>query len=153
MIRAGQRAPSVSLDSTLGKKLGVNDYKGKNVLVAFFCFCFSPVCTLEFQDFAYNYGKFRKAGVNIVGVSIDSTWAQRAWSRLLKLPFPLLSDGDKKLARKFGVLNNKGFADRSYFLVDKKGIVRYAFVEKTPLQRRTSVQLLRAIRRVMKDGR
>ncbi len=153
MIATGKRAPAIPLDSTVGKKLSLRNYRGKNVLLAFFCFCFSPVCTLEFQDFARNYGKFRRLGVDIVGASIDSTWAQRAWSRLLKLPFHLVSDSDKKLARKFGVLNKHGFADRSYFLIDKKGIVRYAFVEKTPLQRHTSAQLLKEIKRVLKHGR
>ena len=152
MIRIGQKAPDVALDSTLGKKLGLKHYRGKNVLVAFFCFCFSPVCTLEFLDLSRNYHKFKRMNIEILGVSTDSTWAQRAWSRLLKLPFPLLSDGDKKLSRKFGVLNKHGFANRSYFFIVKNGIVKYAFVEGTPLQRRTSVQLLREIKKVVKDG-
>ena len=153
MIKTGRKAPIINLDSTIGRKLSVKNYKGKNVLVAFFCFCFSPVCTLEFQDLAHNYKKFKKLDVNILGASVDSTWVQRAWGRLLKLPFPLVSDGEKKLAKKFGVLNKKGFFDRAYFLVDKKGVIRYAFLEKTPLQRRTSKYLLNEINKVIKHGR
>ncbi len=147
----GKKVPSVKLDSTLGKKIGLNQYKGKNVLVVFFCFCFSPICTLEFQDFAKHYKKFKKAGVELVGVSTDSTWAQRAWARLLKLPFPLLSDTGKLMSKKFGVLHKFGFANRAYVLVDRKGVIRHYFIEDSPLQWRNSLQLLKEIQKVMLD--
>lgn len=149
MVKAGQKAPEFTLEATNGKKLSLHSYRGKNVMVAFYCFCFSPVCTMEFQDFSKHFAKFKRSRIEIVGLSIDSTWVQRAWARLLKLPFPLVSDFQKTVAKKFGVLNRHGFANRSYFLVDKKGIVRYAFIEKSPLNLKKSEELLKEFRRVL----
>jgi alkyl hydroperoxide reductase subunit AhpC len=70
---------------------------------------------------------FVKAETQVLGISVDHIWAHKAYSKSLgDLPFPLLADWDKSVSRRYGVLiEDKGFAQRSLFLVDYRGYVRW----------------------------
>ncbi len=132
MVTVGTRAPDFELKDEEGKKVRLSDYNGRPVLIAFFPFAFSPVCTAEMCSFRDELDKFSEAGVQIIGISVDSTWGLKAWKEKLGLSFPLLSDFSKDLARRYGVLRAEGFADRSYFLVGADGMVKYKQIMPNP---------------------
>jgi len=74
-----------------------------------------------------DYGKFSSVDTEIIGISTNVTFSQKAFADFLKLNFPLLSDApDLKATEAYGVLNKeRRLAQRSYFIIDKKGVIRY----------------------------
>lgn len=131
MVEVGQAAPDFELKDG-ENKVKLSNFEGDNVLVAFFPFAFSPVCTKEMGCFEKDLEKLSDIGVKVVAISVDSSWSQQEWKRKLKLSFPVLSDFSKDVCRKYGVLRKDGFADRAYFLVDGQGVVKYKKVMDNP---------------------
>lgn len=133
-VKVGDAAPDFTLPwfAPLGdgkfeqRQVRLADFKGKqNVVVAFFPAAFSPGCTKEMQQYQATSGAFTSANTTILGVSVDSTWANKAFREQLGAEFPILSDWKKDVARQFGLLDEtSGFARRATFVVDKTGIVR-----------------------------
>jgi len=147
MIGFGKAVPRFELPLTNGKRLSNKSIKGKKVLFVFFCYCFSPVCTRELLDFKRRIGVFRRGGIQIVGVSTDSVWAQRAWAKILRIPFPLGSDHDAQVSKRFGIYNEAGYANRGFVFVDAKGVVRFSHMEASALERTASVEVFKKITR------
>ena len=108
------------------KEMKLSDFKGKqNVVLAFFPAAFSPGCTNEMKAYHQATGQFNASNTAIFGVSVDSTWANKAFREQIGAEFPILSDWNKDLSRKLGILNEKtGFANRTTFVVDKAGLVQ-----------------------------
>jgi peroxiredoxin len=117
------------------KRIKLSDFKGKqNVVVAFFPAAFSPGCTNEMKQYQTNHGTFTSANTKVLGVSVDSTWSNRAFREQLGVEFPILSDWKREAARAYGLLNeNSGTANRATFVVDKAGIVRKVDVNRDAL--------------------
>jgi peroxiredoxin len=141
VIKIGDKAPDFTLPSNLevdgkpGKKVSLSDYKGKNVVLAFYPMDFSPFCTQEGTCFVNDFGRFEGAKAQVLGISCDSHWAHKAFAEKLKLPYPLLSDYQPKgdVGRKYGVyLEDKGFESRSTVILDREGIVRWAKTVEVP---------------------
>jgi len=126
-LKVGDIAPDFELEDQHGKKVRLSHYRGKkNVLLAFFPFAFSPVCTNELGELKEKEETILKLDTQILAASVDSTWSQKAFSKELGLKFPVLSDFGKKTAALFGALyEGKGFAKRTVFVVDKKGKIVY----------------------------
>ena len=108
------------------KRIKLSDFKGKqNVVVAFFPAAFSPGCTNEMKQYQTSHGTFTAANTKVLGVSVDSTWSNRAFREQLGIEFPILSDWKRDAARQYGLLDeNSGVARRATFVVDKAGVVR-----------------------------
>jgi peroxiredoxin len=108
------------------KQVKLSDFKGKqNVVVAFFPAAFSPGCTNEMKAYQTAHGTFTSANTTILGVSVDSTWSNRAFREQLGVEFPILSDWKRDTARQYGLLDeSSGVARRATFVVDKTGVVR-----------------------------
>ena len=133
-VKVGQAAPDFTLPYMAPKAGGgyenktmkLSDFKGKqNVVLAFFPAAFSPGCTNEMKAYHQATGQFNASNTTIFGVSVDSTWANKAFREQIGAEFPILSDWNKDLSRKLGILNEKtGFAHRTTFVVDKAGIVQ-----------------------------
>ena len=117
------------------KRVKLSDFKGKqNVVVAFFPAAFSPGCTSEMKQYQTQHGTFTEANTTILGVSVDSTWSNRAFREQLGVQFPILSDWKREAARQYGLLDeNSGVARRATFVVDKGGIVRKVDVGREAL--------------------
>jgi len=117
------------------KRVKLSDFKGKqNVVVAFFPAAFSPGCTSEMKQYQTQHGTFTEANTTILGVSVDSTWSNRAFREQLGVQFPILSDWKRDAARQYGLLDeNSGVARRATFVVDKGGIVRKVDVGREAL--------------------
>ena len=113
------------------------------MLLAFFPLAFSGTCTRELCDMTEDFPRFDATRVVVVPISVDSTYALREYKAKYHMPFDLLSDFHREVSRAYGVYwPHKGYANRSYFLIDVKGIVRWAHVEEHPGQKRDNDELL-----------
>jgi len=86
-----------------------------------------------------DYAAYQRLNTQVLGLSVDSVFSHEAWAQHLNLPFPLLSDFNKEVAQQYGVLlpellGMKGLANRSAFVVDKQGVIRYTWVGANPGQ-------------------
>ncbi len=129
-LRVGDAAPDFELEDQNGKKIRLTQYKDKkNVILAFFPFAFSPVCTNELGELKEKEDTIKNLDAQILAASVDSTWTQKAFAKELGVKFPVLSDFGKKAAPNYGAFyEDKGFAKRAVFVVDKKGKIAYARV-------------------------
>ncbi len=114
----------------------LGDYLGKsNVVLLFFPFAFTGVCTSEMCDITAGLGAFEALDAKVIGISVDSPFAQEAWAKKENIGIPLASDLNKQTAAAYGTLleNLGGFGSasaRAAFVIDKAGVVQYS--EQTP---------------------
>ena len=146
MVNVGEKAPDAELKDVDGKSVSISGFAGKKVLLSFFPFAFSPVCTKEFGCFMDDMEKFGDKGVEVVGISVDSHWSNKAFADSLGVDIPLLSDFDKSASKAFGILRSEGFSERAYFLIDENGVVRYKHVMGNPAEKLDDDELLKNIR-------
>lgn len=129
ILKVGDPAPDFELPATGDRKIKLSDFRGqKNVVLAFYPFDWSPVCSLQLPGLQDKLADFRGLNTEVLGVSVDSRHSHRAFAEHLGLEFPLMSDFERKVAQAYGVLREGGFAERALFVVDKQGVIRYAHV-------------------------
>ena len=135
----GEMAPDFTLRDQQGRKVSLSDYKGiKNVVVVFYPFAFSGICTGELCEIRDNLGDFESDDVQVLAISCDHMYAQRAWSDVEGYFFPMLSDywPHGAIAQAYGVFDRSGgFCTRGTFLIDREGIVRWTLVNDTSQKR------------------
>jgi peroxiredoxin Q/BCP len=134
MLKEGQKAPSFQLASDDGRAVALEDFRGKPVVLYFYPKDDTPGCTREACGFRDSQAQIRKAGAVVLGVSPDGVASHRGFRDKYKLSFPLLSDPDKQVAKKFGAYGEKTLYGkkvvgmiRSTFLIDGAGVVRKVF--------------------------
>ena len=126
----GSIAPDFTLMNQDREPVTLSQLKGKPVVLAFFPAAFSGVCQKELCTVRDSMGALNNAGAQVLGISVDTFFALKAFQDQQKLNFPLLSDFNKEVIRSYGVFNEdmiglKGIAKRSVFVLDKDGVVRY----------------------------
>ena len=125
----GDPAPDFELPATGDSRISLSDYRGKkHVVLAFYPFDWSPVCSLQLPGLQEKLGDFRALDTEVLGVSVDSRHSHSAFAQHLGLEFRLLSDFDRTVTRAYGVLREGGFAERALFVIDKQGTIRFAHV-------------------------
>ena len=113
------------------KSVKLSEFKGqKNVVLAFFPAAFSGVCTKEMCTFRDSMAELNTVSAQVLGVSVDTFFALKAWADQQELNFPLLSDFNKTVIREYGVVNPdmiglKDIAKRAVFVIDRSGTVRH----------------------------
>jgi peroxiredoxin Q/BCP len=120
----GMKAPAFSLPDQSGKVRTLAEFKGKWVVLYFYPKDGTPGCTVEARRFRDQFADFRKAGIVVLGVSLDSVESHKRFADELKLPFALLSDSNRELSAKLEVLGGFGpmsYAKRETFLIDPDG--------------------------------
>ena len=133
-IAVGAKAPDFTLPNEDREPVSLSaELKKGPVVLAFFPAAFSSVCTTEMCTFRDSAAELNKVGANVLGVSVDTFFALKAWKDANHLNFPLLSDFNKSVIRQFGVVNPdmiglKDIAKRAVFVIDKSGAVRHAEV-------------------------
>lgn len=132
--KEGDKAPSFSVTSDLGKKVSLADFSGKNVVLYFYPKDDTPGCTMESKDFRDHMDAFAKANTVILGVSKDSVESHEKFKSKYCLPFSLLSDDTGSLCEAYGVWGEKSMMgkkymgiERSTFLIDGSGRIRKAW--------------------------
>jgi peroxiredoxin len=128
----GTEAPDFTLKDQNNQEVTLSSFRGdRAVLVVFYPFAFSGICTGELTAVRDDLSSFQNDDVQILAVSVDQPYALKAWSLAQDYRFPLLSDfwPHGKVAQAYGVFDDKvGKAVRGTFLVDRSGVVRYAEV-------------------------
>jgi glutaredoxin-dependent peroxiredoxin len=140
VLRIGQKVPSFSLPDSDKKQRSLEEFVQKGpLIIAFFPFAFSGTCDKEMCTFRDGFDGLQGAGAQLVGVSVDSAYALKAFVQTYNLGFPMLSDFNKKVTKLYGVLQDpwvglgyKGVAKRAVFVVDRKGMLRYKWVTEVP---------------------
>jgi glutaredoxin-dependent peroxiredoxin len=138
-IAVGTKAPDFNLKSKTATdlvdvKLSAN-FGQKNTVLLFFPLAFTSVCTTEFCDISQGLNAYKDLGAEVIGLSVDSPFAQEAWAQKEKIGVTLVSDLNKEVTNAYGVLF-KGLAGigdssaRAAFVIDKAGVIQYA--EQTP---------------------
>lgn len=130
MIDVGREAPDFTLRDQNREEFTLSEWRGKKaVLVVFYPFAFTGICTGELNRIRDQLPAFQNDDVQVVTISCDSVYSQKVFSMREELEFPLLADywPHGEVARSYGVFNDEGgFANRGTFLVDRAGIVRFA---------------------------
>jgi peroxiredoxin len=158
VLRLGQRVPDFVLPDSDGQLRQLSEFVGTGaVALAFFPFAFSGVCDKEMCSFRDGFLKYSGLGARVVGISVDSAYALKVFSQTYNLPFPLLSDFNKKVTRAYGVLQDpwvahgyRGVAKRSVFVVDVRGFLRYRWVTDTPSEEPPYEEVVKAIAKLAK---
>jgi len=140
-LKLGDKAPDFKLKNQDGNPVSLDEFKGKNVVVLFFPFANTSVCTTEMSLIRDNINKFDNINAQVLGISVDSPFALKMWSEKNSFNFPLLSDFNKEVSPLYdslydifapGKLDYKGVSKRSAFVVDKSGIIKYAEICDLP---------------------
>ncbi|MEU5848709.1 MULTISPECIES: peroxiredoxin [Saccharopolyspora] len=133
-VEVGAQAPDFTLPDFNKEKVSLADFRGKkNVLLVFYPFAFSGICQGELCQVRDDLGEFQNDDVQVLGVSVDSPFALKAWAEKEGYTFPLLSDfwPHGEIAKAYGVFNEAaGMANRGTFLIDTEGKVRFAEVNQ-----------------------
>ena len=133
-IQIGQAAPDFSLYDSDKQFITLSEQRGSNVLLLFFPFAFSSVCTSEMCSMRDNLKAYEDLNAKTFGISVDSLYSLKKFKEEQHLNFPLLSDFNKEVSKAFGCLYDtfsfgmKGVSKRSAFIINKDGIVQYAEV-------------------------
>ena len=125
-LKVGDQAPEFTLKASDGRTYSLADYRGKKpVVIAWFPKAFTQGCTLECKSLAANGDRIRKFDVAYFMASVDAPDDNAKFAQSEKADFPLLSDPDKSVATRFGVLASRGFANRWTYYIDKSGRIAY----------------------------
>jgi peroxiredoxin len=138
-VEVGQEAPDFELSDQHGKPVRLSGFRGaKNVVLVFYPLAFSGVCSGELSALRDDFPEVGRDDVELLTVSVDSSYAHRVWADREGFQFELLSDfwphGD--VAKRYGVFNeDRGISVRGTFIIDKDGVVRWKVVNPTPQAR------------------
>jgi mycoredoxin-dependent peroxiredoxin len=138
-LKVGDTAPEFTLPATVGEKVSLSDYRGKkNVLLMFYPLDFSPVCSVENKQCAEMLPAKGSDRVQVLGISVDSLWAHKAFAAQNGISYPLLADFHPKgeVARKYGAyLEDKGISARTAFIIGKDGKIKEIVTSEVPVAR------------------
>jgi peroxiredoxin len=147
VIAVGSPAPDFTIYTTDERPVTLSEFKGKkNVLLAFFPLAFTSTCTAELCAFGDDYSMFEGQNVHVLPISGDAVPSLKEFRSKYSMCVHLASDMKREVSRAYGVLNEATFVPRrSYFLIDKGGVVRWAHVEAKNGERRENAEILAAI--------
>ncbi len=137
MIEPGAAAPEFTLSDQDGNEVSLANLRGRKVVLVFYPADFSPVCTDQLNVYQEVLGELRAEGVEMYGVSVDSSWAHKAFQEKLGVSIPLLSDFEPKgaVAKSYGLyVEDYGVAARALVLIDETGVVRWSHRAPSPLE-------------------
>ena len=129
-VDVGSKAPDFTLTNQERQPVTLSGLRGRPVVLAFFPAAFSSVCQQELCTFRDGMAELSRANAQVLGISVDTFFALKAFHDQQHFTFPLLSDFNKQVIRDYGVFNEdmiglKGIAKRAVFVIDKDGVVRH----------------------------
>lgn len=137
MIAAGEPAPDFTLRNQDGEKVSLSDFRGRKVLLVFYPHDFSPVCSDQLSLYQEVKPQISAKGVELVGVSVDHSYAHKAFQEKMGIDTTLLADFEPKgeVARAYGsYLDRPGMANRTLILVDEEGKVAWSYESPSPAE-------------------
>jgi peroxiredoxin len=148
MISPGEKAPEFSLPDHSGQLVSLADFAGSRLLIAFYPLDFSPICNDQLVAYKAIAEQLEEAGVTLVGISVDSAFAHKAFRDHTGIDNSLLADFEPKgaVASAYGAyLEDYGHANRSLVLIDGDGVVEWVYESETPLEIPPPSAILEAI--------
>ncbi|MFZ4634944.1 MAG: redoxin domain-containing protein [Saprospiraceae bacterium] len=134
MLQSGDKAPDFSLRASDKSQVALKDFRGKNVVLLFYPAAFTRVCTKELCQLRDGLAEYDKLDAQVLAISVDSLFVLDKWKQEQGFNFPMLSDFNKTVSKKYNALYKefvyemKGVSKRAAFVVDKAGLVQYAEV-------------------------
>ena len=135
----GKSAPNFTLKNTEKSDVSLSDYKGKTVILAFYPGAFTGVCDNEMCAFQDNFSKLGNSNTAVIGISVDSPWANAEFAKKYNLEFELLSDIDREVVNAYdakfvGLGGIEGYvsANRVVIVIDNEGIIKHRWVAENP---------------------
>jgi peroxiredoxin len=139
-LNVGDQAPNFELVDTELKMRTLDEFKGKKIILSFFVAASSPVCETEMCTFRDSWDELSKLGAQVIAISNDGPFANKAFAEKNNLKFPILGDYKSKTIRDYDVLmphllhvKDYDAAKRSIFIVDENGEITYKWVSDNPL--------------------
>ncbi len=137
-LAEGMAAPDFTLASDDGRMVKLSSYKGKQpVVLYFYPKDETPGCTKQACSFRDNFKAFKDAGIEVLGVSVDTVDSHKAFKQNQKLNFTLLADDKKEVSKSYGVLSERGYSSRVTFVIDKEGVIRKIYTNVDPVANAT----------------
>jgi glutaredoxin-dependent peroxiredoxin len=133
-IKVGDKAPDFTLRNSEKELVTLKQYRGQNVVLLFFPMAFTGVCTKELCSMRDSIADYAKLDAQVLAVSVDSVFTLGKWKEEQHFNFPLLSDFNKTVSKKYDslykefVFEMKGVSKRSAFVIDREGAIKYAEV-------------------------
>ena len=139
MVKIGDTAPAFTLKNTGKSDVTLADYIGQTVVLAFYPGAFTGVCDKEMCAFQDNLAKLNDSNSTVLGISVDSPWANAEFARKYNLEFDLLSDLDREVVNSYdaafvglGGIDGYVCANRVVIVIDKAGVVQHRWVAENP---------------------
>ena len=139
MVNIGDTAPAFTLKTTDKSDVSLSDFSGQNVILAFYPGAFTGVCDKEMCAFQDKLAKLNQTNATVLGISVDSPWANAEFAQKYNLEFPLLSDLDRDVINSYdaafvGLGGIEGYvcANRVVIVIDKNGVVQHRWVAENP---------------------
>jgi peroxiredoxin Q/BCP len=130
-LKEGDKAPVFEGVDQNGKKVSLNDFKGKKIILYFYPKDDTPGCTAQACNLRDNYQELIQKGFQVVGISTDSVKSHKKFEDKYSLPFPLIADEDRKIVDEYGVWGEKKFMGKTYmgtnrttYLINEEGIIK-----------------------------
>ncbi|KHL00448.1 peroxiredoxin [Sinomonas humi] len=130
-LEIGSAAPDFELPNQFGEPVRLSSLQGSPVVIVFYPFAFSRICTGELAEIRDRWDVFAASGARVLAVSVDSKFALRAFAEAERYDFPLLADfwPHGEVAKRYGIFDeSSGMARRGTFILDREGIVRFRVI-------------------------
>ena len=148
-MNIGDKAPEILGTDEKSEEIRLSAYKGKKIVLYFYPKDNTSGCTAQACSLRDNYAELRKAGYEVIGVSVDNAKSHQKFIEKNNLPFTLIADIDKKLVEEFGVWGEKKLYGRSYmgtfrttFLINEEGIIERIITPKEVKTKEHAAQIL-----------
>ena len=141
-LKVGDKAPEFTLPSFTPSpdvvNISLSSSKGKNVVLLFFPQAFTGVCTAEMCTASDNFNSYKNLNADVLGISVDGTFVQKAFAEKNGIKTPLLSDYNREVTKAYDVVRPefahgmKNTSERAVFVIDKDGVIKYVEVTASP---------------------
>lgn len=138
-VKIGDHAPEFTLTDNDRKPRSLSEFKGRKTVLAFYPGAFTGACTKEMCAFRDSLAELNGLNAQVVGISVDSPFANKAFATQNGLTFPLLSDHGRDVSKAYGGVYDefagvKGYSasKRATFVLDAHGVVKYAWISDNP---------------------
>jgi peroxiredoxin len=155
-IKVGEKAPDFTLPDTDMKQRSLKEFMGQKIVLAFFVGAFTSTCTKEMCEFRDSMSRLTDLKAQVVGISVNDPFSNKAFLEKNRLPFPVLSDYKRETIKAYGLelpnfagLDGYTVAKRSIFILDMNGVVRYVWVSENPSVEPNYMEIQKALEEIM----
>ena len=152
MLNTGDKAVDFQLFNTNLEKVKLSQFRGKKVVLVFYPGAFTSVCKKELCTFRDSITRFEKLDAVVLGISVDSPFANKAFKEQNMISFELLSDYTREVSRRYGGVHEdfagmEGYtaSKRSVFVINPEGIITYSWVTDNPGEEPDYASVLTAV--------